>query len=140
MCATHTTDVDATLAQIRLLETAGADFIRIAVDSRNDVAALKEISRETSANLVVDLQESYRLAKDVAPYIAKFRYNPGHLHHHQKKLDVRDKVKFLAEVAGENDCAIRIGVNFGSIDPSLKGKAVSPMDAALHSALSIVSF
>ena len=115
MCATRTTDIAATLAQIHLLERAGADVIRIAIDSKKDVAALKEIRKETTANLVVDLQESYRLAEDVAPFVQKFRYNPGHLHHHQKSVPVADKVAFLVDTAGAHDCAMRIGVNFGSL-------------------------
>lgn len=134
MCATKTTDVPATLRQIRLLQSAGAGLIRIAVDSKKDVEALKAIRSETDANLVIDLQENYRLAKLVAPYVQKFRYNPGHLHHHQKEVPVQDKVKFLVDTAGEHDCAIRIGVNFGSLDPALKGKHDDPQQAALSSA------
>ena len=134
MCATHTQDIEKTLWQIGILEKAGADLIRVAVDSKQDVKALSDISKETKANLVVDLQESYRLAKDVAPFVAKFRYNPGHLHHHQKDVSVRDKVKFLIDTAGEHNCAIRIGVNFGSLDPAQKAKGVDPIDAALASA------
>ncbi len=134
MCATRTQDVEATLAQIRLLEAAGADIIRIAIDSPKDVEALRQIRQETQANLVVDLQENYRLAKDVAPIVQKFRYNPGHLHHHQKNVPVADKVRFLAQTAGEHDCAIRIGVNFGSLDPKLKESAGSNRSAAVESA------
>ena len=134
MCATRTTDVPQTLKQIRLLEAAGADVIRIAIDSKKDVEALQSIRQETNANLVVDLQENYRLAKNVAPFVQKFRYNPGHLHHHQKEVAVADKVKFLVETAGEYDCAIRIGVNFGSLDPDKKGEFEDPIDAALSSA------
>ena len=62
MCATRTQEIDVTLAQIQLLEKAGAGFIRIAIDSKKDVEALKSIREQTNANLVVDLQESYRLA------------------------------------------------------------------------------
>lgn len=134
MCATKTQDIPATLAQIRLLEAAGADLIRVAVDSRKDVAALEQMSQETESNLVVDLQESYRLAADVAPFVSKFRYNPGHLHHHQKKLDVKDKVAFLVDQAGAHNCAIRIGVNFGSLDPSLKSEDTDSAEVALRSA------
>ena len=134
MCATKTTDIPATLGQIRILERAGADLIRVAIDSKKDVEALRQIRQETTANLVVDLQENYRLAKDVAPIVEKFRYNPGHLHHHQTSVPVEDKVRFLVETAGEHDCAIRIGVNFGSIDPALKGE--DPREAALSSAWS----
>lgn len=134
MCATKTTDIPATLGQIRILEKAGADLIRIAIDSRKDVEALREIRKETSANLVVDLQESYKLAKDVAPLVEKFRYNPGHLHHHHTGVPVEDKVKFLVDTACEHNCAIRIGVNFGSIDPAMKTE--DPREAALRSAFS----
>ena len=134
MCATKTQDVEATVRQIQLLERAGASLIRIAIDSKKDVEALKEIRERTSANLVIDLQENYRLAASVAPFVQKFRYNPGHLHHHQREVSVEDKVKFLVDVAGEHDCAIRIGVNFGSLDPALKAENVDPLDAALASA------
>lgn len=134
MCATRTQDIPATIGQIRLLEEAGADIIRVAIDSPKDVDALREIRKEVKANLVVDLQENYRLAKDVAPIVQKFRYNPGHLHHHQKNVPVRDKVKFLVDVAGEHNCAIRIGVNFGSLDPELKDVEESSKLVSLKSA------
>jgi (E)-4-hydroxy-3-methylbut-2-enyl-diphosphate synthase len=134
MCATKTTNVEATLRQIRLLQGAGADLIRIAVDSKKDVEALQAIRQETDANLVIDLQENYRLAKSLAPLVQKFRYNPGHLHHHQREVPIEEKVKFLVETAGEHDCAMRIGVNFGSLDPALKAQGENPEDVALTSA------
>ena len=118
MCATHTRDAAATAAQAEALREAGAGIVRIAVDSRKDVEALAEIRRRTSANLAVDLQESYRLAEAVAPYVDKIRYNPGHLWHHETSRPVADKVRYLAGVAGEHDCALRIGVNCGSMDPA----------------------
>lgn len=134
MCATRTTDIAETLKQIRLLEDAGAAIIRVAIDSKKDVEALREIRKETKANLVVDLQENYRLAQDLAPFVQKIRYNPGHLHHHQKNVPVIDKVKFLIDTASANDCAIRIGVNFGSLDPALKEQGKTSEHAALQSA------
>lgn len=134
MCATRTTDIELTLRQIRLLESAGADVIRIAIDSKKDVEALKQIRKETEANLVVDLQENYRLAEQLAPYVQKIRYNPGHLHHHQRNVPVADKVKFLVDTAAANDCAIRIGVNFGSLDPDKREEAADPLETALISA------
>jgi len=120
MCATPTRDVDATVEQAEALREAGAGLVRVAVDSARDVEALAEIRRQTPANLVVDLQESYRLAAHVAPHVDKLRYNPGHLHHHERDRPVGDKVAFLASVAREHDCAIRVGVNCGSVDPALK--------------------
>lgn len=134
MCATRTTDIDKTVAQISLLEEAGADFIRIAVDSRSDIQALREIRKVTSANLVVDLQESYSHAAEIAPLVQKIRYNPGHLHHHQRKVSVEDKVKFIVDAAASHGCAVRIGVNFGSLDPERKESGSSPVEAALASA------
>jgi len=118
MAATRTQDLDATLRQIRILEAAGADLVRLAVDSRADVEALGKLREKTSARLSVDLQESYRLAADVAPFVDKIRYNPGHLHHHEKSKPVEEKVSFIADVASRNGCAIRIGINAGSIAPA----------------------
>ena len=66
MTATATQDVAATVGQVRDLEQAGADVVRIAVDNRKDAEALAEIRRQTRANLAVDLQENYRLVTDVA--------------------------------------------------------------------------
>ncbi|MDA1061780.1 MAG: (E)-4-hydroxy-3-methylbut-2-enyl-diphosphate synthase [Chloroflexi bacterium] len=117
MAATKTQDVEATVRQVELLQAAGADLVRIAVDSRKDVEALAEVRARTSATLSVDLQENYRLAATVAPHVDKLRYNPGHLWHHEREKPVRDKVAFLAETAARHDCAIRIGVNCGSVDP-----------------------
>jgi (E)-4-hydroxy-3-methylbut-2-enyl-diphosphate synthase len=140
MTATRTSDVEATVAQVRLLEAAGADVVRIAVDNAKDAGALAEIRARTSANLSVDLQESYRLAEEVAPHVDKIRYNPGHLYHHEKSKPAREKVAFLAEVAARHDVAVRIGVNCGSIDPAKAGRfgddSVAEMvDSALeHSA------
>jgi (E)-4-hydroxy-3-methylbut-2-enyl-diphosphate synthase len=120
MAATSTRDLEATGRQIRILEAAGADLIRVAVDSRADVEALARLREGTRARLCVDLQESYRLAAEVAPFVDKIRYNPGHLHHHEKERGVREKVAFVADVAAKHGCAIRIGINAGSIAPEYK--------------------
>ncbi len=117
MAATRTKDLVATKRQIDILEAAGADLIRIAVDSKEDVTALAKLREGTNARLSVDLQENYRLAESVAPFVDKIRYNPGHLHHHEKHKSVRDKVAFLVDVAARNKCAMRIGINAGSIAP-----------------------
>ena len=117
MCATKTRDIEATVGQIAQLQDAGCDVIRIAVDNEKEVTALKEIRAQTDATLAVDLQENYRLAAKVAPYVDKIRYNPGHLHHVERDKTVREKVQWLASVATDNDCAIRVGVNCGSVAP-----------------------
>ena len=134
MCATKTQNVEATTAQIKLLQEHGADIIRIAVDSKKDVEALQEIRKRTTARLVVDLQESYRLAAAIAPHVDKIRYNPGHLYHHDKEIPVKDKVKLIVQAARDHDCAIRIGVNFGSLDPEMAESDKDPIESALESA------
>ena len=127
MCSTKTGDVDATVAQIERLASSGAGIVRVAADNRHDCDALKEIRGRTGANLSVDLQESYRLAEEVAPWVDKIRYNPGHLYHHEQERPWQDKIRYLVDVAGANDCAMRVGVNSGSVDPAKKEK-FSPHD------------
>ncbi len=122
MTATPTRDIDATVALVNRLDEAGADVVRIAVDSKKDAAAVAEIRRQTKANLSVDLQESYRLAESVAPHVDKIRYNPGHLYHHERQRPWQDKVRFIAGVAQDNDCAVRVGVNCGSVDPAQRDR------------------
>ena len=118
MTATHTQNIDATVEQAEALRAAGCDLVRIAVDSPKDAAALGEIRQRTQANLGVDLQENYRLAEVVAPHVDEVRYNPGHLYHHEREKPWQDKVRFLADVAMRHDCAMRVGVNCGSVDPA----------------------
>jgi (E)-4-hydroxy-3-methylbut-2-enyl-diphosphate synthase len=120
MTATKTTDVDATVRQINALTDAGADVVRVAVDSKKEADALAQINDRTHANLAVDLQENYRLAELVAPFVAKLRYNPGHLYHHERQKPWQEKVRYIAGIAAEHDCAIRVGVNCGSVDPDKK--------------------
>ncbi|HEX4146631.1 MAG TPA: (E)-4-hydroxy-3-methylbut-2-enyl-diphosphate synthase [Pirellulales bacterium] len=132
MTATHTQNVAATVAQVNDLAAAGADLVRVAVDSTKDAEALAEVRRQTTANLAVDLQENYRLASQVAPHVDKLRYNPGHLYHHEPQRPWQDKVKFLVDVAGQHDCALRIGVNCGSVDPAkleIVDRAGGPADS-----------
>jgi (E)-4-hydroxy-3-methylbut-2-enyl-diphosphate synthase len=135
MCATKTTDIEATVAQVDQLFAAGAGVVRIAVDNHRDCLALAKIRGRTKANLSVDLQENYRLAAEAAPWIDKIRYNPGHLYHLEREKPWQDKVRFIVDVAGENDCALRVGVNCGSVDPGIlekfpAGDRIGPMLAS----------
>lgn len=138
MCATRTQDIDATIEQTNALHKRNAGVVRIAVDNKQDAAALIEIRKATDANLSVDLQENYRMAALVAPYVDKIRYNPGHLFHHEKQKTWQEKVRYLADLALEHDCAMRVGVNAGSVDPAKLDQydsrdSVSPMlDSALE--------
>jgi (E)-4-hydroxy-3-methylbut-2-enyl-diphosphate synthase len=142
MTATRTQDIAATIRQVELLEAAGADVIRIAIDTPKDVTALAEVrAARPNANLVIDLQENYRLAERVAPFVQKLRYNPGHLYHIERDKPISAKVAYLVDVARAHGCAIRIGVNAGSVDPEKLDKypkedSLSPMlDSALEHCL-----
>lgn len=136
MCATKTSNIDATVAQVHQLEAAGAGVVRIAVDNPKEAAALKEIRAQTTATLSVDLQENYKVADQVAPYVDKIRYNPGHLHHIEKSKTIPQKVAWLVDVARAHDVAIRIGVNCGSVAPAFLEKYPGDqMEALIQSTL-----
>jgi (E)-4-hydroxy-3-methylbut-2-enyl-diphosphate synthase len=136
MCATKTRDIDATVAQCEQLRRAGAGIVRVAIDNEKEVAAVKEIRRQTAATLVVDLQENYRLAASVAPHVDKIRYNPGHLHHVEREKSIAQKVGWLVAVARDTDTAIRIGVNCGSVAPDfLRRFPGDQLEALVQSAL-----
>ncbi|MGH7814342.1 MAG: (E)-4-hydroxy-3-methylbut-2-enyl-diphosphate synthase [Candidatus Binataceae bacterium] len=123
MCATRTIDVDRTVAQAHQLAAAGAGIVRIAVDSEKEIPALAEIRKQTKGIVLsVDLQENYKIAGRVAPHVDKIRYNPGHLHHIEKSKPIERKVEWLASVARDNNLAIRIGVNCGSVAPAFLEK------------------
>ena len=117
MCATHTQDISATVRQAEKLFRAGADLVRIAVDNAKDVQSLAQIRKETKARMVVDLQENYLLAETVAPHVDKIRYNPGHLHHLEKHRSIEEKVAWIVSIARHHGCALRVGVNCGSVAP-----------------------
>ena len=135
MCATSTRDVKTTARQAQQLSDAGAGIVRLAVDSKKDAEAANEIAHLVDANICVDLQENWRLARILAPNVAKIRYNPGHLHHHEPSVCWQDKVKRIASWASDSDTALRVGINCGSVDPAKVGSwppgdSVSPMVAS----------
>ena len=121
MTATKTTDVERTAETCQRLAEAGADIVRVAVDTTNDAENLQEIRKRTTVNLSVDLQENYRLAEVVAPYVDKIRYNPGHLHHAEPETPWQTKVERIVQIAQQHDCALRIGVNCGSLGQTADG-------------------
>ncbi len=134
MTATHTQDIAATVAQVNALADAGADVVRIAVDSSKDAEAWPRSVAQTKANLSVDLQENYRLATVVAPHVDKVHYNPGHLYHHAHQA-----VAGQSQVPGRRSrterLRLRVGVNCGSVDPAVAdkfapGDSLSPMLAS----------
>jgi len=132
MCATRTIDVDQTVAQAHQLAKAGAGIVRIAMDSEKEIPALKEIRAQTKGIVLsVDLQENYKIAGRVAPHVDKIRYNPGHLHHMEKSKTIEQKVKSIVDAARDNNLAIRIGVNCGSVAPAFVDKYPGDQLAAI---------
>jgi (E)-4-hydroxy-3-methylbut-2-enyl-diphosphate synthase len=145
MTATKTTDIEKTAETCQRLADAGAGIVRIAVDTVQDAEALQSIRKRTTANLSVDLQENYRHAEIVAPFVDKIRYNPGHLHHAEPEVPWQKKVERIVQIAQHHDCALRIGVNCGSLDPALGQTAdgrqqTADNGIALNSALQHAEF
>ncbi len=118
MCNTHTSDVEATVAQTLGLVAAGAQMVRITVPGRQDVPHIAEIKRrlrEAGCNvpLVADIHFSSETAIAVAPVVEKVRINPGNFHpdHEQARAQF---ARFLA-VCKEHGTAVRVGLNHGSL-------------------------
>ena len=118
MCNTHTSDVDATVAQSLELAAAGAQLVRITVPGRQDVPHVAEIKRRLRAAgcnvpLVADIHFSSETAIEVAPIVEKVRINPGNFHpdHEQARAQF---ARFLA-VCKEHGTAVRVGLNHGSL-------------------------
>ena len=118
MCNTHTSDVEATLAQCRRLHEAGAQMIRLTVPGLQDIKPLREIherlrSEGIDTPLVADIHFSSETAIEAAKVVEKVRINPGNFHRdHQKACEQFSR---LVEVCREHGTAIRIGLNHGSL-------------------------
>lgn len=116
MCNTKTEDVKATVEQIRRLEQAGCDIIRVAVPTMEAAKALSEIKKEIRIPLVADIHFDYRLAIAAMENGAdKIRINPGN-------IGDREKVKAVVDRAREGGIPIRVGVNSGSLEKPLLEK------------------
>lgn len=118
MCNTHTSDVDATVAQCVRLYEAGSEMIRITVPGPADEECVKSIKsrlKELGINvpIVADIHFSSQTAIMVAPFVEKVRINPGNFHRDHN--EARKQFARLIEVCRENGTAIRIGVNHGSL-------------------------
>ncbi len=118
MCNTHTSDVEATVAQTLQLVAAGAQMVRITVPGRQDVPHIAEIKRRLReagcrVPLVADIHFSSETAIAVAPVVEKVRINPGNFHpdHDQARAQF---ARFLA-VCKEHGTAVRVGLNHGSL-------------------------
>ena len=116
MCNTFTQDVDATVAQIRRLESAGCEIIRVAVPDEDAALAIAKIKSQISIPLIADIHFDYRLAIASAKAGADgLRFNPGN-------IGSQKKVKLLVDCAKDLQIPIRIGVNAGSLEKDILKK------------------
>lgn len=116
MTNTKTEDVEATVRQIKELETAGCDIIRCAVPSMKAAEAISEIKKNISIPLVADIHFDYQLAIAAIKNGAdKIRINPGN-------IGGIDKVKAVVEAAKAKKVPIRVGVNSGSLEKNIHEK------------------
>lgn len=129
MTNTNTCDVQSTVAQIKKMERAGCEIIRIAIPDQEAVSAIPFIKKKISIPLIADIHFNYRFAIDAMKSgVDGIRINPGNM--------ARDKIKAIIKVAKERDIVIRIGINSGSLqkDLLLKYGGVTP-EALVESAL-----
>lgn len=127
MTNTHTDDIDATVSQIKLLEQAGCEMVRVAVPDFNAAAALRDIKQQITIPLVADIHFDYRLALAALDHVDKLRINPGN-------IGSEKKVEAIVAKCKERGIPIRIGVNLGSIDKEIEQKHGIGSDALVESA------
>ena len=133
MTNTRTTDVAGTIAQIRALEVAGADIVRVSCPDEGSTKALREIIPEVTVPIVADIHFHYQRAIEAAAAgAACLRLNPGN-------IGSRDRVREVVKAAKDNNCSMRIGVNGGSLEKDLLEKYGEPRpEALIESALNSV--
>lgn len=125
MTNTKTKDVEATVRQIRSLESAGCEIVRLAVFDEEDAYAIKEIVKEVSVPLVADIHFNHRLALiAVEAGIHKIRLNPGN-------IGSEENVKAVAEACKAKNIPIRIGINSGSLEKEVLAKYGKPTALAM---------
>ena len=130
MTNTDTRDVAATVEQIKRLQTAGCQIVRVAVLDMEAAEAVREIKRQISIPLVSDIHFDYRLALEcIKNGVDKVRINPGN-------IGDRERVKQVVDACKERHIPIRIGVNGGSLEKSILEKYKTPnADALIESAM-----
>lgn len=130
MTNTETTDVAATVDQIRRIQLAGADIVRVSVPSMDAAEAFGEIRKQVDIPLVADIHFDYKIALRVADLgVDCLRINPGN-------IGREDRVRAVVDKARDLNIPIRIGVNAGSLEKDLQKKYGEPTpDALVESAL-----
>ena len=131
MTTTKTHDIEATVAEIKRLEEAGCQMIRVACPDMRAAEAIPEIKKRIDIPLVVDIHFDYRLAlKAIEGGADKIRINPGN-------IGKRERVEAVVQAAKEKGIPIRIGVNAGSLEKQILEKYGYPtadgmVESALH--------
>ncbi|MBL4612412.1 MAG: flavodoxin-dependent (E)-4-hydroxy-3-methylbut-2-enyl-diphosphate synthase [Emcibacter sp.] len=130
MTNTLTTDVAGTIAQIRQMEEAGVDIVRVSCPDQPSTAALKDIIAEVSVPIIADIHFHYKRAIEAAESgAACLRINPGN-------IGSADRVRDVVSAAKDHGCSMRIGVNAGSLEKHLLEQYGEPCpDAMVQSAL-----
>ena len=125
MTNTLTTDIKSTINQINSLEEAGADIVRVSCPDEGSTKSLNEIVKEVNVPIVADIHFHYKRAIEAAQSGANcLRINPGN-------IGSNDRVKDVIKAAKDYDCAIRIGVNAGSLEKKILEKFKEPCPEAL---------
>lgn len=130
MTNTETCDVDATVAQIKQVQDAGADIVRVSVPTMDAAEAFGKIRKQVDIPLVADIHFDYKIALRVAELgVDCLRINPGN-------IGREDRVKAVVDAARHYGIPIRIGVNAGSLEKDLQKKYGEPTpDALVESAM-----
>lgn len=126
MTKTKTSDIEATLKQIKEAEEAGCDIIRVTVNDKEAAEAMKEIVRRSNIPIVADIHFNHIFAlKAIEAGVAKVRINPGN-------IGSEDRIKEVLKKAKERKIPIRIGVNSGSLEEDILEKHGYPTAEALY--------
>ena len=125
MTNTLTTDIKATIIQINNLAKEGADLVRVSVPDKESTLALKEIVKHSNVPIIADIHYHYKRALESADNGAKcLRINPGN-------IGSKKKIQEVVKAAKNNNCALRIGVNAGSLEKDILEKYKEPCPEAL---------
>ena len=125
MTNTRTTDVEATVNQIKALERVGADIVRVSVPTMDAAEAFRLIKQQVNVPLVADIHFDYRIALKVAEYgVDCLRINPGN-------IGSEERIRMVVDCARDKNIPIRIGVNAGSLEKDLQEKYGEPTPQAL---------
>tara|TARA_E500000178_G_C16937995_1_gene714937 strand:+ start:19 stop:1119 length:1101 start_codon:yes stop_codon:yes gene_type:complete len=125
MTNTLTTNVEATIKQIKLIHNEGADIVRVSCPDEDSTKALKDIIKNVPVPIVADIHFHYKRAIEAAKNGAHcLRINPGNIGN-------KNKIKEVLEAAKDNECSIRIGVNAGSLEKDILEKYKEPCPEAL---------